>query len=179
MSLPTLNAGEVQWITQQVEAYIGTQRSLHRPTAIPLSPAQIAKMSPFFPPSTLNSTRLLTGQFANPPFYGELAKMGFQAALLPNFDDMAAITYVNTVVSRVPFTDRLLFHELVHAVQFQKLGLPTFAGRYVSGFLTGGSYGMIPLERNAYELEGRFVAAPTHSFSTASEVQAWIDAGRF
>jgi hypothetical protein len=105
--------------------------------------------------------------------------MGFQAALLPNFANMAAITYVDTVVSRLPFTDRLLFHELVHAVQYQKLGLPTFAARYVTGFLTGGSYEAIPLEMNAYELDARFAAAPAISFSVATEVQAWIDAGKF
>jgi hypothetical protein len=179
MSLPILNAGEVQGIVQQVAEYIGAQRSAYRPAAEPLSPTQRAKVSPFFPQSALDLTRLLAGQFANPPFYAELVNMGFQPSLLPNFANMAAITYVDTVVSRVPFADRLLFHELVHVVQYQKLGLASFAAKYVMGFLTGGSYETIPLERNAYELEDRFVAAPTQSFSVANEVQAWIDAGRF
>jgi len=179
MSLPTLDAGQVQWIVQQVAEYIGAQRSAHRPAAEPLSPTQRAKVSPFFPQSALDSTRLLAEQFANPPFFAEPVKMGFQPSLLPNFADMAAITYVDTVVSRVPFADRLLFHELVHVVQYQKLGRATFAAKYVTGFLTGGSYPMIPLERNAYELEAKFAAAPATSFSVAAEVQGWIDAGRF
>lgn len=179
MPLPTLNAGQVQWIVQQVAEYIGAQRSAYRPAAVPLSATQRAKMNSFFPQSALESARLLAGQFPNPSFYAELLTMGFQPNLLPNFEEMAAITYVDTVVSRVPFADRLLFHELVHVVQYQKLGLATFAAKYVTGFLTGGSYEAIPLERNAYELEYRFVAAPTHSFSVTSEVQAWIDAGRF
>jgi hypothetical protein len=59
------------------------------------------------------------------------------------------------------------------------LGLPEFAAKYVKGFLSGGSYEAIPLEMNAYELDARFAAAPAKAFSVASEVGAWIDAGRF
>ena len=92
---------------------------------------------------------------------------------------MAAITFVDTVVSHGPYDDRLLFHELVHVVQYEKLGLAEFAAKYVKGFLNGSSYEAIPLERNAYELDGRFAAAPAVPFSAEAEVQAWIDVGRF
>jgi len=83
------------------------------------------------------------------------------------------------VVSHEPFTDRLLFHELVHVVQYEKLGVVEFASKYVKGFLSGGSYEAIPLEMNAYELDARFAAAPAKGFSVASEVQTWIDRHRF
>jgi hypothetical protein len=83
------------------------------------------------------------------------------------------------VVSHEPFTDRLLFHELVHVVQYEKLGLAGFAAKYVRGLLSGGSYVAIPLEMNAYELDARFVAAPTKVFSVTDEVQRWIRADRF
>jgi hypothetical protein len=92
---------------------------------------------------------------------------------------MAAITFVDTVVFHEPFANRVLFHELVHVVQYEKLELMEFAAKYVRGFLNGGSYEAIPLERNAYELDGRFAAEVTKIFSAAGEVQAWIDAGRF
>jgi hypothetical protein len=92
---------------------------------------------------------------------------------------MTAITFVDTVVSHEAFIDRLLFHELVHVVQYEKLGLPEFAAKYVTGFLSGGSYEAIPLEMNAYELDARFAAAPTTVFSVEAEVQGWIDAGKF
>jgi hypothetical protein len=139
-------------------------------------------MHPFFPASTLDSARVvvLAGErVSNPPFYGELLKMGFAAGSLPDFADMAAITNVDTVVSHAPFTNRLLFHELVHVVQYEKLGLAEFAAKYVRGFLSGGSYEAIPLEMNAYELDARFAATPTKPFSVADEVQSWIDMGRF
>jgi hypothetical protein len=105
--------------------------------------------------------------------------MGFDRGSLPDFDVMAAVTFVDTIVSHEMFTDRLLFHEPVHVVQYEKLGLGEFSARYVRGFLSGGSYEAIPLELNAYELEARFAAAPMNPFSVEAEVQAWIDAGRF
>lgn len=105
--------------------------------------------------------------------------MGFDTAALPNFSLMAAITFVDTVVSQEAFTDRLLFHELVHVIQYEKLGLQQFAAKYVTGFLGGGSYDGIPLEMNAYELEARFAGAPAKAFSVEDEVQEWIDAGKF
>jgi hypothetical protein len=105
--------------------------------------------------------------------------LGFAAGSLPGFADMAPITYMDTVVSHEPFTGRLLFHGLVHVVQYEKLGLAEFAAKYVKGFLIGGSYPAIPLEMNAYELDARFAVAPTKPFSVADEVQKWIDRGRF
>ena len=74
---------------------------------------------------------------------------------------------------------RLLVQELVHVVQYEKLGLADFAAKYVRGFLSGGSYEAIPLEMNAYELEARFAAATMNPFSVEAEVQAWIEARRF
>lgn len=182
MPLPTIGDAQIAWVIMQVEAYIEHQRQTCWPDATPLSLSQKNVMRPFFPEPTLDSTRLavLAGQQVNnPPFYGELIKMGFEAASLPNFSLMAAITFVDTVVSHEPFTDRLLFHELVHVVQYEKLGAAEFAAKYVRGFLSGGSYEGIPLEMNAYELDARFAAAPTKAFSVASEVAAWVDAGRF
>lgn len=182
MSLPTLSGAQVEWIVQQVAAYIEHQRQTYRPAAVLLSLSQKNAMRPFFPEPALDSTRLviLTGKRVNnPPFYGELVKMGFEAASLPDFAQMAAITFVDTVVSHEPFTDRILFHELVHVVQYERLGVVEFAAKYVRGFLSGGSYEAIPLERNAYELDGRFAAASAKPFSVADEVQAWIEKGGF
>jgi hypothetical protein len=182
MTLPRLGPAQLDWVIQQVAVYIDQQRQTYRRGGVPLSQNQRTAMRPFFPASTLDSLRVvvLAGErVSNPPFYDELMKMGFEAATLPNFAFMAAITFVDTVVSHEPFTNRVLFHELVHVVQYEKLGLMEFAGKYVRGFLNGGSYEAIPLERNAHELDGRFGAEPTKAFSAPDEVQARIDAGTF
>ncbi len=181
MPLPPLGSLQVDSVMRQVAAYISVQHQTYRHRAMPLDRNQKEAMEPFFPASTLDSARVLvlsSERVCNPPFYGELLHMGFDAAILPDFTDMTAITFVDTVVSHGPFTDRLLFHELVHVVQYQKLGLEGFAVKYVRGFLGGGSYEAIPLEMNAYELDARFAEAPRKAFSVTGEVQGWIDAGK-
>jgi hypothetical protein len=182
MALPKLEDEQVEWFIQQVAAYIDGQQQTYRGRAVALSPKQRATMHPFFPALTLDSARVevLAGERVNnPPFYRELLKMGFEAGSLPNFADMAAITYLDTVVFNESFTDRVLFHELIHVVQYEKLGLAEFAAKYVKGFLSGGSYEANPLEMNANQLDTRFATTPTKPFSVADEVKSWIDRGRF
>ena len=67
----------------------------------------------------------------------------------------------------------------MHVVQYEKLGVTEFATKYVTGFLRGGSYKAIPLEMNVYELDARFAAAPTETFSVEAEVEEWIHTSRF
>lgn len=182
MPLPKLTVAQIAWVIQLVAAYIGEQRDIYVRRAAPFTSSQKGALQPFFPGSALDSARVvvLSGErVGNPPFYGDLIRMGFAGNSLPDFARMAAITFVDTVVSHEPFSHRLLFHELVHVVQYEKLGLADFSRKYVTGFLSGGSYEAIPLEMNAYQLEARFAAAPTNPFSVEAEVQAWIDVGRF
>jgi hypothetical protein len=84
------------------------------------------------------------------------------------------VTVCDIVVSHQPFSDGLLFHELVHVEQYRQLGITHFAELYVRGFLGGGRYNGIPLEINAYSLGGRFERSPQTRFSVADEVSAWI-----
>ena len=182
MALPSINAAQIEWVIEQVAAYIARQSQTFAARAVSLNQNQKTTMQAFFPESTLDSARIvvLAGErVSNPPFYGKLIRMGFDAGSLPNFALMSAITFVDTVVSHEPFTNRVLFHELVHVVQYEKLGLMEFAAKYVRGFLNGGSYAAIPLERNAYELDGRFASVPPRPFSVEADIQAWIHGGRF
>lgn len=54
-----------------------------------------------------------------------------------------------------------------------------FAELYVRGFLTGGGYDQIPLERNAYLLGGEFDRDRTRVFRVADVVATWIREARF
>jgi len=137
-------------------------------------------MAGFFLPQVLDAARVVVlhgTRVGNPPFYSLLAGMGFSN--LPDFSEMAAITFCDVVVSHVPFTDGLLFHELVHVEQYRQLGIPTFSDLYVRGFLSGGGYDGIPLEVNAYALGRRFEADPGQRFSVAEEVARWVREERF
>ena len=91
---------------------------------------------------------------------------------------MAGITLGRAVViaphapDRGDAWSRLLFHELVHVVQFHLLGIEAFVSRYAGGWMKNGfRYREIPLERDAYELEARFARNPSDRFSVEAEVR--------
>ena len=92
---------------------------------------------------------------------------------------MAGITFQDVIVHIEPLQMSLLFHELVHAVQYKHLRLQGFAERYVRGFLTGGSYEEIPLEKQAYSLEERFVRDPSMPFVVEADVLVRIRRNQF
>src|SRR5271165_353433 len=179
MPTPRLTPEQTAQVAGLVAQYIATQRQRYAPCAIALSAQQSAALGGFFSPHLLESTRLLVLQgerVANPDFYPKLRGLGFHN--LPDQSTMAAITFYDIVVSHDVFSNGLLFHELVHVEQYRQLGLSRFSELYVGGFLKGGSYEAIPLEVNAYTLEGRFEANPAQHFSVAEEVRRWVAEGR-
>ena len=162
-----------------VEDYILSSRKNYGSKAVPLSPHQRSLMQAFFPAEILDQARLvlLRGErIQDPPFYGAALMMGFKN--LPSFADTTAVTFVDVIVLQEEFTDDLLFHELVHAVQYAQLGTREFASRYVNGFINGGSYENIPLERQACELEQRYSASKPQAFSVVDEVKQAIVLGK-
>ncbi|WP_109486238.1 hypothetical protein [Occallatibacter savannae] len=180
MASPQLTSLQVQQLSDAVVQYIASQHEAYLPFAMPLAEEQRLAMEGFFVPEVVDGVRLVVLQNSrvqNPAFYPQLLQMGFQN--LPDFRTMAAITFGNVVVSHLPFTDGLLFHELVHVEQYRQLGIPHFSSLYVRGFLSGGGYEGIPLERNAYALGARFEGNPQQRFSVSNEVAEWIQNDRF
>jgi hypothetical protein len=147
MATPRLSPDQITQVSGLVAGYISSQREKYAPRAVPLSAQQRAAVASFFSPELLGGTRLLVLQgkrVANPDFYPTLRNLGFKN--LPDQSAMAAITFCDVVVSHEPFSNGLLFHELVHVEQYRQLGIPRFSELYVRGFLNGGSYEAIPLE---------------------------------
>ena len=166
--------GQVAQLAEWVAEYITVQRARYTPSAMPLSPAQAAAMDGFFSPDALNVLLLtLQGEcIQNPPFYPQLQELGFLN--LPDQSTMAAITFSDVVVSRVPVTNGLLFHELVHVEQYRQVGTARFSELYVTGFLNGGGYEGIPLEVHAYRLGAQYEANPQLRFSVEDAVRDCI-----
>ncbi len=180
MSLPNLDDKQLAWVAKDAAGYIRSQREKHLAAAVPLTTEQRGQVSRFFRRATLDSVRVLQKEkVPNPPFYNDLYEMGFAEGSLPDFSKMAAITLVDVVLFHQEMTANVLFHELVHVVQYELLGLARFAERYVMGFLSGGSYEEIPLEMHAYALGGRFEADPAKGFSVIDEVQKLVSAGLY
>jgi len=68
--------------------------------------------------------------------------------------------------------ERLVFHELVHVVQYDILGIDGFIDRYLRGWAAGGCrYMGIPLEKDAYAIEAMFTADPRRPFLVRDEVE--------
>jgi hypothetical protein len=179
MDLKNLSPAMVSQLVTMVEDYIINGQKKYAPQAVPLTDAQRNAMQPFFPAAVLDSTRLcvLHGtRVSNPSMYAMAKMMGIRN--LPDFAEMAAITFVDVIVSHQEFGEAPLFHELVHMVQYAQLGLKEFAARYVNGFVQGGSYEEIPLEKHAYALESRFSQNATQVFSVDDEVRQWREAGK-
>jgi hypothetical protein len=179
MNAPNLLPAQIAHISGLVAQYIRAQQDAYRAAAVPLTDGQRMTMAGFFPDTILQTARLCVlrgARVANPDFYPALQQMGFRNLI--NFDQMAAITFENVVVSHEELTDQLLFHELVHVEQYRQLGIDRFAQLYVQGFLTGGGYDGIPLEMQAYALDARFHRAPATRFDVTSEIAEAIRADR-
>jgi hypothetical protein len=175
MDMPQLTAAQIQEISALVANYIREQRGYFAGRVVNLLAALKLPLVPFFRPDVLNTTRVVELQnerVANPNFYPMLENLGFTD--LPDFSTMAAITFNDVIVSHQPLNPGLLFHELIHVEQYRQLGVNRFAELYVKGFLEGGCYEAIPLELNAYGLEGNFRKAPHRGFSVEHEVAAWL-----
>ena len=172
----TLTPQQMAIFSQAVAEYINVQRNRYYSQGVPLTFGEI--WSRFFPAYDMERVRVLQPgreRVPNPPFYADLEELGFTG--LPNFTTMAAITFDDVVVFHDPLTPQLIFHEMVHVVQYRLLGIEEFARLYVRGYLNGG-YDGTPLEVCAYLLDERFIMGSV-GFDVVAEVKAWIAERRF
>lgn len=156
-------------------SWVADQRERHRPRARRVGPDRRAVLEPFYAAWVLDAVRIrVVERLEPPPLVGTLKSLGIPLPL--EIDRIAGIAFVDTVVlldfvadaRRMP----LLFHEMVHVVQYHVLGLGGFMERYARGWLESDrAYRAIPLEADAYELTARFVEAPEEPFDVVAEVE--------
>lgn len=159
--------------------YIVSSRKQYIRDSTRLSSSQREAMAPFFSSDILDQARvlLLKGQrIKEPAFYDFARRMGISN--LPGLSNTMAITFNNLIVSQQELTNGVLFHELVHVIQYAVMGTKEFAEKYVDGFVSHGSYEEIPLEKMALKLELRF-RTDRQPFSVADELTLWREAGKF
>ncbi len=167
----------LDYLIQNGQAWVLEQRNLHRPEAVPLNEQERSALEPFFDSKLLDLVRFkLVPGIANPGFYRELEATGQDIPL--DFTTMRGITFQDTVLLSEQYLPEecmpllgLIFHELVHVEQYLRLGVPEFMRRYVNGWARNGyDYFAIPLERDAFELQGRYETNPTQPFSVEHQV---------
>ncbi len=141
-----------------------------------LSPPLQERLAGFFESSIIANTMLVFVEAIQPPpFYSEARKRG-----IPPYDfaSMEGMTFNKCVLVRSrPERSQeelvsLCFHELVHVVQYDLLGIAGFMKAYIRGWAENDFiYERIPLEVTAYKLQERFVRDQTIPFSVRAEVQ--------
>jgi len=127
-------------------------------------------------------TRLTTAEITNPPFYAELLQRGADPRDLLQFVANDAVTFESGILldRGASLTHEILFHELVHVVQYRLLGVDEFVRRYVDGWMAGRDrflddpqrrYEYVPLERMAFSLQAVYARDHTVVFSVEGAVR--------
>ena len=137
-------------------------------------------MWPYFSAALLDRIRIVEldgARVSNPPFYEEARALGF--VNLPEWTHMHSLTFLDVVVFNEKVTERSLFHGLVHAVQFEVLGLERYTDLFVRSFLNTKLHFSVPLEAHAFSLESKFAGTPANRFSVEEQVRLWVKQARY
>ena len=92
---------------------------------------------------------------------------------------MASLTFVDVIVFNDLIIERTLFHGLVHATQFQVLGLERYTDLFVRAFLRTNAHFTVPLETHAFAMESKFAVDPEKAFSVEEQIRLWLREGRY
>jgi len=141
-SLPTVR----NWIDELLNA--------NRDNAIPVIDFDFPKIKQVFPPELLRKAKVVS-VISRVPF-PPLSRIGLHELAEMEHMNMAGITYKDTFfINQAYNTESLHFHELVHVVQWERLGIDNFLLAYGVGLMQFG-YKNSPLEQMAYLLQRRF-----------------------
>lgn len=175
---PDARPGE--WLAEQFKSeavlWIRAERERNHRLAAPLSEQDRRALSPYFPQGVLGRARILVVEgFDNPDFFSIFEESGEPYPV--DLRKASAIALIDTVlIARAAYEsslrDQLLFHELVHMMQYEVLGLEEYMEGYVEGWARNGHrYRGIPHEEQAFELATRFWSE-AEPFSVEAEVRS-------
>jgi hypothetical protein len=133
------------WIDQTLEA--------HATDATPVSQSPFSRLQDHYPDALLARTQVVVVPRVPFPLVSQLGLPEFRAMETMLMD---GVTYKDTFFVRAGSErDSLYFHELVHVVQWDRLGVDNFLYAYAIGLLQHG-YQQSPLEQMAFQLQARF-----------------------
>jgi hypothetical protein len=145
---------EYQATLTAVRGWIEETLEENREHAVPVSDLSLHRLEKVFPPDLLNRAKVVVVAEAVP--LPPLSRMGFPEFARIERMPAAGVTYKDTFfVNRHCRTEGLYFHELVHVLQWDRLGVDNFLIAYGTGLIQLG-YRNSPLERMAYSLQDKF-----------------------
>ena len=172
---PTQVAQAVEWLS----TYLQEQREHYFPASGPLSAPQKALMWPYFSPALLDQVRVVElrgARVAVPDFFAQARALGFEP---PEITHMDSLTFLDVIVFNEEWSERALFHSLVHSVQLQTLGLERYAELWVQSFIKSRTHFTVPLEVHAFSLASKFLHRAAERFSVEDHVRRWMDDNRY
>lgn len=120
--------------------------------AVPVADVDLPRIRRIFPADLLKKTKVVTGSVPFPP----LSLMGLHELSEMETMRMSGVTYKDTFFLKdSQQTESLYFHEMVHAVQWERLGVNNFLLAYGIGLMQFG-YRESPFEQMAYSLQTAF-----------------------
>lgn len=138
----------------QIRAWIDQHLETHAASARKLETSWHPRLASAYPPDVFERARTVLVDRTPYPPVSQFGLPEFAAFERRSFD---GITFKSTFfVAKGRETERLQFHELVHVVQWARLGVDRFLLAYGLGLLQFG-YEQSPLEKMAYTLEDQFV----------------------
>jgi hypothetical protein len=179
-SEPQLNDTQIALAIRLVSCYLREQRERYFPAAQPINNQHKARMWPYFSSQLLEQVRIVElhgKRVPAPAFYAQARALGFDN--LPQVTHMDSLTFVNVLVFNQTLTERSLFHALVHAVQFQVLGLERYTELFVQSFVKTKAHFSVPLEAHAFSLESKFLRPSAEKFSVEDQILRWVNEGRY
>lgn len=166
--------------TARVCDYLRQRRDHYFPAGQPLPGHYKTTLQPFFSFDLLDRIRVVEldgARIPAPPFYSELKGRG--VTNLPEITHMPSLTFLDVIVFNEKVSERALFHGLVHAVQFEILGVERYTSLFVRGLLNTNSHATVPLEAHAFALDSRFARGVAEAFSVEEQVRLWVQEGRY
>ncbi len=169
----------IEFLIENAIQWVKTQRDEHRLTARLLTEEEKSEFATFFDSKILDLARIkIVPVIENPGFYSALQDLKIPRLL--DFRNAAGITYKDTILIskryiRIKADSRLrslIFHELVHVVQYEVFGVREFIKGYVRSWADNGfNYSSIHFEIEAHKLQQRYEANPGKEFSVIDKVR--------
>jgi len=146
-------APKFQKLVPVVLQWIDATIARHAQSAASVDTAKFQRLSMYFPSDVLGRARVVSVSCVPRPPLSQLGMPELKAFEQLHLD---GITFRNTFfVDPKRNTESLQFHELVHVVQWERLGPERFLLAYGLGLL-GWGYHNHPLERMAYSFQDAF-----------------------
>lgn len=150
------------YLIQEFEQWLYQQRGIHLPRARPLSDGERSRLGRYFERRILDLTHVASvDQISNPEFYDELTKREIPIPM--DLTSAVGFTLIDCVLLRKGFESiSTLFHEMVHVVQADLLGIRTLIELYLADLARSG-YLNVLFERQAYDLTAKFTRGESFS----------------